>query len=220
MHGNSTFIIVSPDGSMRATRELAPALMYETKCRSPKFQLMPVYYKLMGYVFLLWHSLSLPYNYFPKYYVLQVLSEMKAHSCDKLLFTCWSPKSTIAIEVAFSEQIWQHAWDEVLLIFDPLDSRRPVKVSAAAKELRCKTVQFTETSCKFLGEFPSVKIVDQSINSRHNEKESYLEVENVLKDVRGLKQWFENAHELTRKEATEILVFMLSDLDRHFHLEK
>ena len=135
MHGNSTFMIVSPDRSMRATRVSAPAFLYETKCRSPKFQVMPVYYKLL------------------KYYVLQVLSEMKAYSCDKLLFTCWSPKSTIAIEVAFSEQIWQHAYDEVLLIFDPLDSRRPVKVSATAKELRCKTVQFTETPCKFLGEF-------------------------------------------------------------------
>ena len=201
MHGDSPFMIVSPDGSLRATRESAPVLMYETKCRSPKSQVMPVYYQL------------------PKYYVLQVLSEMKAYSCDKLLFTCWSPKSTIALEVSFSEQIWQQAWDELVLIFDPMDSKRPFRVSATSKELRCKTIEFTDTSCKFLGEFPSVKNSDQAIDPS-NENESRVDVEDVLKDIRGLKRWFENAHELTRKEATEILVFMLSDLDRHFNLEK
>ncbi|KAJ8300836.1 hypothetical protein KUTeg_022355 [Tegillarca granosa] len=55
--------------------------MYETKCRPPKDFQTPVYYSL------------------PRYYVIQVLSEMAAYTCSKLLFTVWSPDSTVAIEV-------------------------------------------------------------------------------------------------------------------------
>lgn len=176
--------------------------MYETKCRPPKGNAMPVYYKL------------------PKYYVLQVLSEMKAYNCDKLLFTCWSPKSTVALEITFSQKIWQQAWDDLVLTFSPTDRKRPVRVSAVAKELRSKVIEFSDTSCTFLGEFPSVKTTSQASVASTVTSHFHAEVDSVLRDIRCLKRWYEEAHELTRKEATEILEFMLSDLDRHFQLEK
>ena len=198
----SPFMIVSPDGSLRASEDSGPTLMYETKCRPPKDNMMPVYYRL------------------PKYYVLQVLSEMKAYNCDKLLFTCWSPKSTVALEVTFSQKIWQQAWDVLVLTFNPTDRKRPIRVSAVAKDLRSKVIEFSDTSCTFLGEFPSVKTINQASANTTIINHLHADVDSVLKDIRCLKRWYEEAHELTRKEATEILVFMLSDLDRHFQLEK
>lgn len=73
---NESFLVVSPDGSFRES-EYAPArLMYEHKCKAPNSYLSSAYY------------------YIPYYYVTQLLSEMHAYDCKKLLFTCWSKQST------------------------------------------------------------------------------------------------------------------------------
>lgn len=65
-----SFMIVSPDGSLKDNITGDTRFMYENKCKSP-------------------NSFSPdPYYVIPDYYVLQILSEMKAYSCNDLIFTC------------------------------------------------------------------------------------------------------------------------------------
>ncbi|KAJ8302425.1 hypothetical protein KUTeg_018821 [Tegillarca granosa] len=51
--------------------DVDPILMYETKCRPPKDFRTPVYYSL------------------PRYYVMQVLSEMAAYKCSNGYYTLY-----------------------------------------------------------------------------------------------------------------------------------
>lgn len=80
------FMVVSPDGSFREGEHHQLAMMYETKCKSPSSFSPHVYYKI------------------PKYYVVQILSEMQAYSCKELIFTCWSEVSLTVFHVTFNEE--------------------------------------------------------------------------------------------------------------------
>lgn len=199
MYEGQPIIVVSPDGSIRSSTDSVPIMMYETKCRPPKDMLLPIYYAI------------------PRYYVTQLLCEMKAYECTKLLFTCWSRDTTVGIEVIFSKETWDHAWDELLITYDQKKLKRPGKVRASLASLRTEVKEFPEVSCQFLGEFSSIKyLTDHDIRENVNE---LSKMDTVLRDMQTLKRWFKRSYELTRREATEILVYMISDLDRKFHME-
>ena len=96
---DDNFMIVSPDGSLRTSEEIAPVMMYENKCKSPNSYSKYAYYAV------------------PSYYALQILSEMKAYNCDKLLFTCWSMTSMTVFLARFDSELWNVCWSELVKVY-------------------------------------------------------------------------------------------------------
>lgn len=74
LNENPSFFVISPDGSFRTSDE--PTFMYENKCKTKNAHSMNVYYEI------------------PRYYVPQLLCEMKGYNGRQLLFSCWSEQSS------------------------------------------------------------------------------------------------------------------------------
>ena len=85
---------------------------------------------------------------------------------------------------------------------------------------------------ELIGEFPSVNAevtsaLTTSINDQHHRDpvavdygDKYLYIEDVLSTLHQCKQVLSDQYQSTRVLATEILVFVITDLDRLFHFER
>lgn len=83
--------------------------MFEAKCKPPNEQCTEVYYEI------------------PKYYVPQILSEMRAYNSNELIFVCWSMTAVTVFLVQFDETLWKSIWDEVTTVYNPICPRRPAR---------------------------------------------------------------------------------------------
>ena len=205
---DNTFMIVSPDGSLRTTLESKPNFMFETKCKSP-----------VGYV-------SHSYYSIPKYYVPQILAEMASYSCEKLIFTCWSQESTTVFLVTFDKELWNLIWNELIVLYGSKTHVRPKKASPQLLQIQQHIDRFCESNTELLAEYPSSTSVqlnqdETTMPRNHNEQPvtpcqqtSILDrIEEILNEG---KKWISTAYHLSRTVATEILVYMV----RRFHMEK
>ena len=145
---------------------------------------------------------STAYYEIPHYYVVQLLSEMYAYGC--------------------SERRGEKK------------KSRPIRFSPIAKGLKNSVKKFTETNFTLLGEFPACKAVIPSflMNGQEQEhSEPYLKpnirprapgnvsISHFQESLVIAKKWFDHTYQLLRSVASEILVFMVNDLDRMFHME-
>ena len=209
------FMVVSPDGSLRTSQERAPAMMYENKCKSPNSYSRYAYYAI------------------PSYYALQILSEMKAYDCDKLLFTCWSMTSMTVFIAHFDNALWDICWSELVKIYGCENPKRPTRFSDVAKQLRPLIREYVEKKVEFLGEFPSCQAQTDKVwdIAETNTDCPYIEPSSpermikssVISDLQdclvSAKKWINSAYYYSRTVATEILVYMLNDLDRFYQIE-
>ena len=211
------FMVVSPDGSLREEETKEPKMMYETKCKSPSAFSPHVYYKI------------------PKYYVIQLLTEMQAYNCKHLLFTCWSEESLTAFHVQFNEELWCKCWQELISLYGNESNKRPTRFRPEVQNLRTLIKQFVETNVVFLGEFTSCKSLRLNESTQRgsvekpyvcpNEqlgacnRQTPMQTNDLLDCLINVKQWIENAYDLTRTVASEILVYMVNDLDRTYDAE-
>ena len=210
-NGDSNFMVVSPDGSLRTSWGSTPEVMFETKCKSPT-----------GYVKNSYHTI-------PSYYVPQILSEMAAYSCDELLFTCWSEESTTVFHVQFDEEIWSTIWKELVCMYGTETASRPKRFSPTLGPLREEINRYLERNTELIAEFPSsVKIegndggvststhIETELIARSRQRRIVDKIEEV---INATMKWMAVAYHLSRTVATEILVYMISDLDRRYHAE-
>lgn len=114
-------MIVSPDESIRSLEDENPCLLYENKCKSSEAFSKHAYDKI------------------PKYYAVQLLSQMKAYDCQKLLFTCWSEVSLTGFIVEFDEEVWNICWDELLNVYIKLNEDFETKLSVESKNIKSLT---------------------------------------------------------------------------------
>ncbi|XP_060583246.1 uncharacterized protein LOC132739551 [Ruditapes philippinarum] len=212
---NDSFLVASPDGSLRESVELDPKLMFENKCKVKSKYTTPVFYEI------------------PKYYIPQLLCEMSAYSCNSLLFSCWSKQSTTVFQVEFDDELWKSIWEQLDQLYGSENPKRPTKFSEKNKDIRTMINEYQQRKVSFLGEFPfcSVKQTPKDVefvtggphvmNTKKQPVESHdgARTDNVLSLLRGLEKWFDEVYQLCRTSATEILMFMVNDLDRKFHLE-
>lgn len=209
-----SFMVVSPDGTLRESPEAEPSLMYENKCKSPNSYNPSAYYSI------------------PHYYALQLLSEMNAYRCQELLFTCWSPKSMTVFHVRNDTALWMKCFEELRRLFDCENITKPTRFSDSAKEMKEQVKDFVTNNATFIGEFPSCtafnKDADDNINDncyvKHTDVDHDPQVETVsisqIQDILvQVKTWLKITFDLLRSTASEILVFMLNDLDRIYNME-
>lgn len=114
--------------------------MYENKCKSPDSFSKHVYYNI------------------PEYYVLQILSEMKAYNCLELLFTCWSSESMTVFKAKFDDNLWLTYWNELIRLYGE-NPTRPTRFAPIVKDLREMITQHVQNNVTLLGEFPSCSAV-------------------------------------------------------------
>jgi hypothetical protein len=109
---NDVNVVVSPDGTCRSSQSEPAIYGVEVKCPFPgKKYTAPVLCTL------------------PKYYVTQVLLEMKALDVKQLYFTCYSKESTTVQLVTFDEELWSLIEQEIYTLYGGDKPRRPTKKS-------------------------------------------------------------------------------------------
>ena len=208
-------IVVSPDGSCRSGVDESVNFGVEIKCPFPgKKYSTPVTYKMQ------------------KYYVPQVLSEMKALGTQKLYFICYSPESTTVHEVDFDENLWNTIEQEISLIYGTPKPSRPTQKSVNVPRIQERLSSFVENNTKFLLEIPSLKALDCAVTndsdslfcSRHCESvvrkyEIDHELIYLQEIIYNAELNLDRAYQLVRNKASEFLGFMISDLDRNYNID-
>lgn len=193
-HDGEIVCVVSPDGSGRVAQNSKPLYAIEIKCPIPgKSFTTPVHYEV------------------PSYYIPQVLSEMKALSVMKTLYISYTTERTTVFMIKHSE------------------SKAPMKTSATVKVLREAISKFKKTNIEFLGEFPSTLAIScfhpkptnifegrfyHQCQSREPEKFPTIETLRTYENKCSVS--LKSAHNITKPIASEVLMFIMADLDRMF----
>ncbi|KAK7507914.1 hypothetical protein BaRGS_00000879 [Batillaria attramentaria] len=216
------FMVISPDGSVReiqaeTSRPSDAALMaVEIKCPYPdKLFTTPVFYHL------------------PWYYSVQILSEMYALQTQQLLFLCYSDESTTVMIAEFDSRLWSDLMDFLVQIYGSSDPAKPKKLPHGIRDLQDRLKQYSRDRVRFLAEVPSATVSRTCLHSVtsttdcglncHPSPENAFNKKCQVKEVTvstlqtlacETKDCLEEAYTLSRSLASEVLVFMLSDLDR------
>ena len=214
--GEKRIFVVSPDGSGRYGMNNPPAMAFEFKCPLPGKKFTPdVHYKI------------------PPYYALQLMLEMKALGVNQLVYLCWTPASSTAFKVTFHTELWECIRALSTYIYGPDKMKKMTKVSPEVKCIRDNIHELVqnENFVEYLGEFPSVWAKQCSHenstppdgilpgNHRTHDGLPYLRMlpctpgklnQVAVEGERCIK----TALTLTLPRATEVLVFILGDLDR------
>jgi len=215
---HAEFMIVSPDGSLRFNDKVEYGV--EIKCPVPnKKYATDVHYEL------------------PKYYITQILSEMAALKCEKLMFISWTPESTTLMKITFDADLWKRMETELLSVFGDVDgSSRPSRKRPIVSQLNKDIDKFREKNVSLLCEVASVVSIEcqhlpidseDCLTHSHNKNDSvrqkketeakntHLTTDSVLVTLCKEKSSLEEVYNILRIPAKEVLVAVLSDLDRH-----
>lgn len=129
---NASFFVVSPGGLFCSRYENTPSFMYENKCKIQNSFSTDVYYKI------------------PKYYIPQLLCQMKSYNCSSLLFSCWSEALTVVFRVDFDKGLWDFITVELSSVYCGANKKRPSKFSRSVPHLQVKVNTFTEKNVHFV----------------------------------------------------------------------
>ena len=213
IYENDVFMVVSPDGS--GIRNNATKVAFEIKCPVPNKKFTTdVHYTL------------------PKYYVCQIMSEMKALSCDELYYVCFTPESTVIHKALFDAELWSILYDALIDVYSYENPKRPQKKASNMKEVEKLIHDYTRNMTEVVAEFSScfakpcrctekdmhdpAQVLcthqDENIPSRH--QNDVMSVSSCEKMMCKVRDRICEAYNVVRLPAKEVLVMVLSDLDR------
>ena len=170
---------------------------------------------------------KLPVGYTcPHYHVFQVLLEMFVTGAGLLWLCFYSKQSMTVIECDFDPVLCTDLLRQLAKVFDKQNIIQPSNVSDLRRDFKQRIDEYVEFNTRFVGEFPVVETTESSLhlcsapfNPYHivttsRQKEYHDECE-VLAAAQGLwqptKQVVEEAVELLREEATELLGFVVTN---------
>ena len=208
-----TLIEVSSDGILKPVHgtEVGGQSLYtvEIKCPYPNRNVLPVHYKL------------------PKYYVCQLLAEMAAHGTSAGIYVSYSMESMTVCKVQFDTELWEMILQEVEVLYGGEKTVRLKKKTESAKEIGSRLDKFIQDNVEFILEVPSATAVSQGnvsftvidlpyvfpLELHVSDSPCQSKIDPI--DLCGkMKECVNEGYRLTRKKATEILAFVLSDTDR------
>ena len=215
------FMMVSPDGIVRCIDfcdgncknllqlPIGPMAM-EIKCPFSGItnkEIMPVHYKI------------------PSHYVCQVLSEMVSLSAEKCMFASCSPESLTMCYVDFSEELWDKLWTMCQNLYDCPNPKMPDHLNPENANIKKLLDDFVSENCVLAVEVPTLECIDiktfENLENVNNPmyrfrppypRSQYDEKEMKHKIVECCKSSIEcvrKAHDLCRRKATEVLLFLL-----------
>ncbi len=188
-----------------------PELAIEIKCPKPgKIHTTDVYYKL------------------PIYYSIQVLAEMVSKQCNDFLNLCYNPKSSTVITGKMDNEVWDDIISSTMKQLGSDQHKKPSRLDPDVAELKEKLGDYCQT-CTFVAEIPSLRGVGCKCSDLQQEStsnpfsshtcpnlNSHIQVRcEFLADVckRSLSS-YDEAYNILRRPAKEILVAVVSDLER------
>ena len=206
---NGGYTIVSPDGSLRQSSNKSNVIGIEIKCPYPdKTFTTPIHYKL------------------PTYYVPQVLCEMAALNAEQLLFVSYSEQSTSVLKVEFDPELMNKLLSLASELYPKVNASYPGKLHPDVKDLRKELKTFAEEKVSKFCEVKSVKAIqcghkyDQHLEYHRSHSVEQQAVNSKL-EMSGLETLLhkctdcvKTAYDLCRVKATEVLVFLASNMDR------
>ena len=188
-------------------------IIVEAKCIFPSadFPKFPLY--------------SLPFHHVP-----QVLAEMKAYSAQQLWLVSYTVQSTTLIEVDFDTNLWDKLMNLVENKYRIAKPVVPTRLHVQSKTLRSEMLKFIKTHSRlvcevtsFRGELevnlPEFYISPYSSTSIFLEnKQHFLNMFRLSCLIADKAQLLiQKIHDVLRLQATELLVFIISDKDRLQH---
>lgn len=220
-------MIVSPDGLAQCSQG--------EKCQYNESR--PEIHKKLGIEYKCIYQSEKSPNYpsyeLPVRHVPQLLSTMAVLNCTQMLLLTFTPTSVSVINVDFDEALWNKLWSKACHLFDSANPTIPTKLHPAIKVLRSDLVHFVETKSRFLFEVPSFRgsIIQQIPPTITNAYCITLPKNLMICDLKAAQkeskicssngqELFQTIYDNLRQEATEVIVFMLSDKDRIYDPKK
>lgn len=175
----------------------------------------------------------------PNYYILQLITQMGAskesygYHIPESICVSWSEESTTAFLVKFDEDLYTAIVAEAEFLYGT-HNRRPTTKKPKTKELKAHIDTFLKQNVKYLGEFKSLKAIQcrhdsaqtdgvyGSHSSSTEQRQTFnaidlFEIKSCIDDVKCLI----NQHfTLCFDRPSDVMVFMLSDLDRTYAIDK
>ena len=234
-HGNyPNLMIVSPDGLITCSEGCGPSgcdnrIMFPTgnisiEIKSPY---TPIENKRM-----------LPVHYNPPYYYCsQILSQQYACDTPMSLYVSCSPDSMVVTLLDHKERLWTKLFNTACIMYakDPLSKPQclPDHVSELKEDLKayCEDVEL-------VAELPMIKGIDSQWNANQHMSNFIFRKgrstgprDNIITNVEYINtriidlctqsiRLIESAHQLERRRASEVLLFVATDSDRQFNKDK
>ncbi|VDI02623.1 Hypothetical predicted protein [Mytilus galloprovincialis] len=198
-----TVLVVSPDGSIRAN-ENESLFGVEIKCPFPaKSFTTPIHYSL------------------PARYVTQILSEMHCLAVNELYFVSYSDASTAIHLAEYDRKLWDDIFAEIIRVQTII----PKKTNPEIANLRTNIEAYRQKRVHLIAEISSIKAMPcnhpEALNSRRNRHacDTTSPVITKVVDICHKVAYssigiIHRCHTLSAQRASEVLVFMLCDLDR------
>ena len=226
------FMLVSLDGSMRCVEDCngncvnrlgvpIGTMALEIKCPFSAIankMLMPVNYEC------------------PHYYASQVLGEMKVLDGLRTMVVSCSLESLTMCYIDWNMELWQKLWQLALEFYDVQNPSLPTQVHPQLRDLRSLLKEFVHANSVIAVEVPTLECIDskayEKFKSDHSEFYRYRDKYPRLNvDVDEVRECVLNcceaslcaiteAHDLERRKATEVLLFLLTDTDRAYNKDK
>ncbi|KAH3752314.1 hypothetical protein DPMN_186930 [Dreissena polymorpha] len=206
-------MVISPDGALRCNDKIVSV---EIKCPCSEFVgNTPVFYK-------------------PKErHIIQCLLETHVLRAEEHIYISWSKESTTVFRLKPKPDLVTSVIDEVIDVYYADVPMKPKKLSERAKTLKSQIKEVADEA-EFLGEFPSILSNsfprnEQDIDEHDMYYRQQSDVTNVTQCLNDINDLIENAHkaikllneayQYQKPIASEVLVYLLSDMNRLWHRE-
>lgn len=151
---------------------------------------------------------------------------MSAKKCHRLAYLSFTPESTTFFEGSFDVDMWKEVWNIAEVLYGKSTAKRPTRRDPLANTVGKKLDEFARKS-QFIAEFPSLryqacKCPDLSnIDGVFMQHGSYLDVQPTIftfadlsASLESTMNAFKDTYDILRKSAKEVIVTVVSDLDR------
>ena len=170
-------------------------------------------------------SLDVHYK-IPVYYALQLLCHMKSKDMKRCWYTSYSEQSVVVLELKMQEDVWMKCFDLIKDQYDKEDIKCPKNKMKYKEELKIYLQTYIDENLKIVAEVPSMKVHEDYSELHMDQSPYYVPEIECLRNVsdstiatklkaicRVTKDLVSEVYELQRRKATEILAFVISDMD-------
>ena len=161
------------------------------------------------------------------YYIPQCLAEMYVLKTDTLIYLSFSEESTTFLKVSCDNELWTTIWNEAKSIYDLPDISEP-KRTRNLKHIKLRLKAFVTNNVEFLCDLSACVMFGSCLRTATKSDLFMLPVEKencvLYRDELGqviqkAKHVVRSSYELTRRRATELMVWVLINKDRNTKTE-
>lgn len=150
---------------------------------------------------------------------------------DVLIFVSYSNESTTFHKVHFDEVLWERILGEATALNDKHGIVKHTRSRPQLKSLKELLSSFVKTNVEFLCEVPSLHMIDSMLSVRLTPSSPFNKAcpvdraerecsqDDIISTASHTKTVLETGYHLSRRKATEVMVWVLTNKDRNSSLE-